>query len=100
MARRAGLEHRGDATVRSPAANGAATDAGQLGPAHRVGGWAFLDLDEVAGVLSASRTQVLALVRAGRLRAIKIRGRDLWRVERAELERLIRGSDGVNGPGP
>ena len=59
----------------------------------------FLDLDEVAGILSVSRAQVLALVRRGQLRAIKIRGRDLWRVERAELERFIRGG-GANGPGP
>jgi excisionase family DNA binding protein len=50
-----------------------------------------MDLDEVAETLSVSRAQVYALVRGGELRAIKIRGRALWRVERVELERFIRG---------
>jgi excisionase family DNA binding protein len=56
-----------------------------------------MDLGEVADILSVSRAQVYVLVRRGKLRAIKIRGRGLWRVELAELERFIR-SGGPDGP--
>ncbi|MDQ1677131.1 MAG: hypothetical protein QOC93_2275 [Actinomycetota bacterium] len=48
-----------------------------------------MDLDEVANTLSVSRAQVYALVRTGRLRAIKIGGRGVWRVERCALEAFI-----------
>jgi excisionase family DNA binding protein len=50
-----------------------------------------MDLDEVADILSMSQAQVYVLVRRGELPAIRIRGRGLWRVERVELERFIRG---------
>jgi excisionase family DNA binding protein len=49
----------------------------------------FMDLDEVANTLSVSRAQVYALVRTGRLRAIKIGGRGVWAVERCALEAFI-----------
>lgn len=49
----------------------------------------FLDLTEVAEVLSISMSQVYALVRRGELPAIKVGGRGQWRVETNELERYI-----------
>lgn len=50
----------------------------------------FLQLSEVAEILDVSASQAYALVRSGRLRAIKIGGRGQWRVERAALEEFIR----------
>jgi excisionase family DNA binding protein len=52
-----------------------------------------MDLDEVANTLSVPRAQVYALVRTGRLRAIKIGGRGVWRVERCALEAFITAVD-------
>jgi excisionase family DNA binding protein len=49
----------------------------------------FLDLSEVADVLAVSRSQVYALVRTGALRAVKIGGRGMWRVEGCALEDYI-----------
>ena len=49
----------------------------------------FLTLDGVGEVLSVSRSQAYALVRRGELRAIKVGGRGVWRVKRAELEAFI-----------
>ena len=49
----------------------------------------FLTLDGVAEVLSVSRSQAYALVRRGELRAIKVGGRGVWRIERVELEAFI-----------
>jgi excisionase family DNA binding protein len=49
----------------------------------------FLDLSEVAEVLALSRSQVYALVRTGALRAVKIGGRGVWRVEGCALEDYI-----------
>lgn len=49
----------------------------------------FLQLADVAEVLSVSDTQVYALVRSGELRAIKLGGRGRWRVERTELQAYI-----------
>lgn len=49
----------------------------------------FLQLSDVAQVLSVSDTQVYALVRSGDLRAIKLGGRGRWRVERTELQSYI-----------
>ena len=49
----------------------------------------FLQLAEVAEILSTSGAQVYALVRRGDLRAIKIGNRGQWRVEVAELEAYI-----------
>ncbi|MHB1615063.1 MAG: helix-turn-helix domain-containing protein [Actinomycetes bacterium] len=49
----------------------------------------FLQLTEVAEILSISSAQVYALVRSGDLPAIKIGGRGQWRVEATELEAFI-----------
>jgi excisionase family DNA binding protein len=49
-----------------------------------------MNLDDVAETLSVSRAQVYVLVRRGELRAIKIGGRGVWRVERSQLEAYIR----------
>ncbi len=49
----------------------------------------FLQLSDVAQILSVSDTQVYALVRSGELRAIKLGGRGRWRVERTELQAYI-----------
>jgi excisionase family DNA binding protein len=49
----------------------------------------FLTLSEVAVVLAVSRWQVYALVRTGALRAVKIGGRGVWRVEGCALEHYI-----------
>lgn len=49
----------------------------------------FMTLDEVAAYLSVSPAQVYALVRSGDLPAIKIGGRGIWRVGRAQLEQYI-----------
>ncbi len=49
----------------------------------------FLDLAEVAEVLSISVSQVYALVRRGDLPAIKVGGRGQWRVETSALEKYI-----------
>ncbi|MFL6160272.1 MAG: helix-turn-helix transcriptional regulator [Marmoricola sp.] len=49
----------------------------------------FLQLADVAEILSTSSAQVYALVRRGDLPAIKIGGRGQWRVETTELEAYI-----------
>ena len=49
----------------------------------------FLTLDGADDVLSVFRSQAYALVRRGELRAIKVGGRGVWRVERVELEAFI-----------
>ncbi|HEY0903898.1 MAG TPA: helix-turn-helix domain-containing protein [Marmoricola sp.] len=49
----------------------------------------FLQLADVAEILSTSSAQVYALVRRGDLPAIKIGGRGQWRVEASELEAYI-----------
>lgn len=49
----------------------------------------FLQLADVAEILSTSTAQVYALVRRGELPAIKIGGRGQWRVESSELEAFI-----------
>jgi excisionase family DNA binding protein len=49
----------------------------------------FLQLPEVAEVLDVSLSQVYALVRSRRLRAVKIGGRGQYRVEASELEDFI-----------
>ena len=51
----------------------------------------FLTLEQVAEELNVSRSQVYALVRDRSVVAVKIGGRGVWRVERAELERYIAG---------
>jgi hypothetical protein len=45
----------------------------------------FLQLTDVAEILDISMSQVLALVRRGDVRAVKIGGRGQWRVEDTEL---------------
>jgi len=49
----------------------------------------FLQLADVAEILSISSAQVYALVRSGDLPAIKIGGRGQWRVESSVLEDYI-----------
>lgn len=49
----------------------------------------FLTLEDVATYLSVSVPQVYALVRSGELPAIKIGGRGVWRVDKAQLEAYV-----------
>lgn len=49
----------------------------------------FLQLVDVAELLSISSAQAYALVRTGDLPAIKVGGRGQWRVETSELEGYI-----------
>jgi len=49
----------------------------------------FLTLADVAEILNISVSQVYALVRNQELEAIKIGGRNQWRVERSKLEEYI-----------
>ena len=49
----------------------------------------FLQLADVADILSTSANQVYAMVRRGELPAIKIGGRGQWRVDVADLEDYI-----------
>lgn len=49
----------------------------------------FLTLDDVAEVLNISMSQTYALVRSGSLKAMKIGGRGVWRVEESALEDYI-----------
>jgi excisionase family DNA binding protein len=49
----------------------------------------FLSLPDVAEILSTSQAQVYALVRRGDLPAIRIGGRNQWRVESDQLEAYI-----------
>lgn len=49
----------------------------------------FLQLVDVAEILNISEKQVYALVRRGELKAVKIGGRGVWRVEEKELEAYI-----------
>lgn len=49
----------------------------------------FLRLEDVADELNVSMQQARSLVRNGDVPAIKVGGRGIWRVERAELEAYI-----------
>ncbi len=49
----------------------------------------FLRLTDVAEILNISTTQAYALVRREELRAAKIGGRGIWRIESADLEAYI-----------
>lgn len=49
----------------------------------------FMTLEDVATYLSVSVPQVYALVRSGRLPAIKIGGRGVWRVDRGQLDTYL-----------
>lgn len=49
----------------------------------------FMTLDDVAAFLNVSVPQAYALVRSGDLPAIKIGGRGIWRVDRAQLEAYV-----------
>jgi excisionase family DNA binding protein len=49
----------------------------------------FLQLADVAEMLSISARQAYALVRSGELPAIQVGGRGQWRVEATELENYI-----------
>lgn len=49
----------------------------------------FLQLADVAEMLSISARQAYALVRSGELPAIQVGGRGQWRIEATELENYI-----------
>jgi excisionase family DNA binding protein len=49
----------------------------------------FLTLDDVAAYLAVSVPQAYALVCSGDLPAIKIGGRGVWRVDKAQLETYV-----------
>lgn len=49
----------------------------------------FLTLEDVSAYLNVSVPQVYALVRSGDLPAIKLGGRGVWRVDRAQLESYL-----------
>lgn len=49
----------------------------------------FMTLEDVSTYLSVSVPQVYALVRSGELPAIKIGGRGVWRVDRAQLDAYL-----------
>ncbi|MEE1619271.1 helix-turn-helix domain-containing protein [Brachybacterium sp. J153] len=49
----------------------------------------FITLEEVREVLAISSAQAYSLVRTGELRAIRVGGRGLWRIECSELEAFI-----------
>jgi len=49
----------------------------------------FLLPAEVAEIFNISSSQVYALIRSGQLKAVKIGGRGVWRVERSALEAYI-----------
>lgn len=52
----------------------------------------FLKLTDVAEILNISATQAYALVRREELKAVKIGGRGVWRIEASELEAYIQRS--------
>lgn len=49
----------------------------------------FFTLEDVATYLNVSVQQAYSLVRSGDLPAIKIGGRGVWRVDRAQLEAYV-----------
>ncbi|MDR2256523.1 MAG: helix-turn-helix domain-containing protein [Arthrobacter sp.] len=49
----------------------------------------FLSLEDVAEELNVNMPLARALVQNGELRAIKVGGRGIWRVERSALEEYI-----------
>lgn len=49
----------------------------------------FYTLEDVATYLAVSVPQAYALVRSGELPAIKIGGRGIWRVDKAQLEAYV-----------
>ena len=49
----------------------------------------FLTLPQVADELSISMSQTYAIVKSGELKALKLGGRGVWRVERSQLEEYI-----------
>ena len=49
----------------------------------------YLKLEDVAAYLSVSVPQVYALVRSGKLPAVKIGGRGVWRVDREKLDTYL-----------
>jgi excisionase family DNA binding protein len=49
----------------------------------------FLTREQVADELNVSVAQAYALIRRGELRALKIGGRGVWRVQRSDLEEYI-----------
>ena len=63
-----------------------------VGPGHydvRMENPRFLSLEDVAEELNVNMPLARALVQNGELRAIKVGGRGIWRVERSALEEYI-----------
>ena len=50
----------------------------------------FFTLEDVATYLNVSVPQVYSLVRSGKLPAVKIGGRGVWRVDREQLDAYIK----------
>ena len=81
--------HEGVGTTRYPETVPATTEEPQEG--HRTPGIEprLLTLEDVATYLNVRVAQVYALVRSGDLPAVKIGGRGVWRVDRAQLDSYI-----------
>lgn len=56
----------------------------QNGPMRR-----FLTLADVEEILQINSSQAYALVRSGQLKAIRVGGRGVWRIESEKLEEYI-----------
>ena len=58
--------------------------------AHEARPWgALLDVDAAASYLSIGRTSLYALIRAGKLRPVRLGGRRRTLIARADLDRLV-----------
>jgi excisionase family DNA binding protein len=49
----------------------------------------FLTIDQAAGELNVSESQIRAMLRSGELRGIQIGGRGVWRIGVTDLENFI-----------
>jgi excisionase family DNA binding protein len=49
----------------------------------------FLTIEQAAGELNVSESQIRAMLRSGELRGIQIGGRGLWRIGAQDLEDFI-----------
>lgn len=51
-----------------------------------------MTIEQVAGELNVSESQIRALLRAGELRGIQVGGRGIWRIGSTDLETYIEDS--------
>jgi excisionase family DNA binding protein len=51
----------------------------------------FLSVYEICGILKVKRGTVIRWIRAGRLRAFKVRGGRLWRIREWDLREFVKG---------